>query len=157
MEMNPPSCDQWSNRKPDQPNLGTIRLSPQYLQRQQWQLQRVTVTAKMRPCHGRGKCLPQLLHYSPCGWVGKASVTAPFRFRHRKDQPLLATKSADLAWEQIRAPRTRCNWSPRSLSLPHPSALPACCPAHAAPALRPYESVPATGCFFGSCESDRLP
>src|SRR6516164_1629342 len=155
MEMNPPSCAQWSNRRPDQPNLGAIKLAPEYLQRQQRQLQRVTVAAKMLACHGRARCLPQLLHYAPCGWVQRASVTA--LFTRRKDQPLLATQSADLAWAQIRAPRTRCNWSPRSLSLPHPSALPACCPAHAAPALRPYESVPATGCFFGSCESDRLP
>src|SRR5215831_19437661 len=155
MEMNPPSCDQWPNRRPHQPNLGAIKLAPEYLQRQQRQLQRGTVAAKCWPVTVEPVAPPQLLHYPPCGWVQRASVTA--LFTRRKDQPLLATKSADLAWAQIRAPRTRCNWSPRSLSLPHPSALPVCCPAHAAPALRPYESVPATGCFFGSCESDRLP
>src|SRR5437763_6076951 len=92
---------------------------------------------------------------SGCNFLFRALATAPII--HRRDQPLLATKSADLAWEQIRAPRTRCNLSPRSLSLPHPTGLPACCPAHVSPALRPYGSAPATGCFFGSCESNRLP
>ena len=96
-----------------------------------------------------------LRYYSPNKLLLRALVTV--LIKHRKDQPLLSAQSADLAWEQIRAPRTRCNSSPRFLSLPHPSALPACCPAHAAPALHPYGSVLATGCFFGSCESDRLP